>query len=89
MRGGLPEGGDALYGVSRPDAQSRGSGLGHDFRFGFPCARRRRRGENAFPEENRVLDGLVDPIGTLYKYAFAKYGRVLKELAKRREVVRA
>jgi F420-non-reducing hydrogenase large subunit len=37
-------------------------------------------GENAFPEENRILDGLVDPIGTLYKYAFAKYGRVLKEL---------
>jgi len=46
-------------------------------------------GESAFPEENRILDGLVDPIGTLYKYAFAKYGRVLKELAKRREVVRA
>jgi F420-non-reducing hydrogenase small subunit len=46
-------------------------------------------GENAFPEENRILDGLVDPIGTLYKYAFAKYGRVLKELAQRREVVRA
>jgi len=48
-----------------------------------------KKGENAFPEENRILDGLVDPIGTLYKYAFAKYGRVLKELAKRREVVRA
>ena len=29
-------------------------------------------GENAFPEENRILDALVDPIGTLYKYAFAK-----------------
>ncbi len=46
-------------------------------------------GENAFPEENRILDGLVDPIGTLYKYAFAKYARPLKKLAMHREVVRA
>lgn len=46
-------------------------------------------GEAAFPEENRILDGLVDPIGTLYKYAFAKYGRPLRRLARRREEVRA
>lgn len=46
-------------------------------------------GESAFPEENKILDGLVDPIGTLYKYAFAKYAQPLKRLAKRREVVRA
>jgi len=46
-------------------------------------------GEAAFPEEDRILDGLVDPIGTLYKYAFAKYGLSLKKLARRREEVRA
>lgn len=37
-------------------------------------------GESAFPEEDKILDGLVDPIGTLYKYAFAKYGRKLLRL---------
>lgn len=31
-------------------------------------------GEAAFPEEDRILDELVDPIGTLYKFTFAKYG---------------
>jgi len=46
-------------------------------------------GERAFPEEDKILDGLVDPIGTLYKYAFAKYARPLLKLARRREEVRA
>ncbi|MGQ9699827.1 MAG: oxidoreductase [Candidatus Bipolaricaulaceae bacterium] len=46
-------------------------------------------GESAFPEEDRILDGLVDPIGTLYKYAFAKYARPLMKLARWREEVRA
>ncbi len=43
-------------------------------------------GESAFPAEDKILDGLVDPIGTLYKYAFAKYARPLRRLAKREEV---
>lgn len=46
-------------------------------------------GESAFPEEDRILDALVDPIGTLYKYAFAKYARPLMKLARRQEEVRA
>lgn len=46
-------------------------------------------GESAFPAENEILDGLVDPIGTLYKYAFAKYARPLLKLARRRQEVRA
>ncbi|MCS7216542.1 MAG: oxidoreductase [Candidatus Bipolaricaulota bacterium] len=46
-------------------------------------------GEPAFPEEDRILEGLVDPLGTLYKYAFAKYGRPLRRLARRRQEVRA
>ncbi len=46
-------------------------------------------GEAAFPEEDKILDGFVDPIGTLYKYAFAKYARSLAQLTKRREGMRA
>ncbi len=46
-------------------------------------------GEDAFPQENQILDSLVDPIGTLYKYAYAKYARPLQRLARRREEVRA
>ncbi|MGB9757971.1 MAG: oxidoreductase [Candidatus Bipolaricaulaceae bacterium] len=46
-------------------------------------------GESAFPEENKILDSLVDPIGTLYKYSFAKYGRPLLKLARKRQEVRA
>ncbi len=46
-------------------------------------------GESAFPEEDKILDGLVDPIGTLYKYSFAKYGRPLRKLARKRQEVRA
>lgn len=46
-------------------------------------------GEAAFPEEDKVLDGVVDPIGTLYKYGLAKYARPLKLLARRKEEVRA
>ncbi len=45
-------------------------------------------GEAAFPEEDRILDGLVDPIGTLYKYGLAKHARPLKQLAHRKEEVR-
>lgn len=45
-------------------------------------------GEEAFPAEDRILDQLVDPIGTLYKYTFASYARPLQRLAKRREGVR-
>lgn len=46
-------------------------------------------GEDAFPQEDKILDSLVDPIGTLYKYAFAKYARPLRRLARRKEGVRA
>ncbi|MFN3346538.1 MAG: oxidoreductase [Candidatus Bipolaricaulaceae bacterium] len=46
-------------------------------------------GEAAFPQEDKILDSLVDPIGTLYKYAFGKYARPLRRLARRKAEVRA
>ncbi len=46
-------------------------------------------GEAAFPAEDRVLDALVDPLGTLAKYAFPAFARVVRRPAPREEAVSA
>lgn len=72
MRGSVPEGGDAVHGMPRPDPHAGNPGLAMISALAS-LVRAGEEGEASFAAEDAVLDSLVDPLGTLYKYSLPSY----------------